>query len=442
MAFPAMPTQVRCPQCSTSFVVQVHTVIDVGAEPELKEKFMRGQINYARCPQCGAGGVLSTVILYHDPSKELLISYVPPELGLSADQQEQFMGSLVQAVMNSLPNEQRKAYFLQPKTVLTLESLYDTILEGDGISKEVLEAQRSRLRLLNQLLAAVDDDPTLDKLVADNRQELNYEFFLVLSDSIEAYGQDGNQEQSSKLANLREKLLQRVTPSMPSVAAQTATYDDLIELLRKAEPGEAWRATVALNRRRLDYGFFQALTARIEAAQSTGDTETAKNLTDLRSRILDEVESQNRMVREAEDQASLLIMRFSEAKDLATEIREHIEEIDEVFFSVLTRYRATAEAQKDTARAEKLAAIWETAIEAIEEGLPPDVRLINRLMRADYPEGTNAVLEEHRGLLNDAFLETYDKYTARLGASQDQPVASQVKNIRDQIVAKMSVLRA
>jgi hypothetical protein len=442
MAFPAMPTQVRCPQCSTSFIVQVHTVIDVGAEPELKDQFLRGQLNYARCPQCGAGGVLSTALLYHDPSKELLVSYVPSELGLSADQQEQFIGSLVQAVMNSLPNEQRKAYFLQPRAVLTLEGLYDAILEGDGISKEALEAQRSRLRLLNQLLVAVDDDPTLGKLIEDNRQDLSYEFFLVLSDSIEAYEQDGNQERATRLTALREKLLQKVTPAMPSVAAQEATYDDLIELLKRAEPGEAWRATIALNRRRLDYGFFQALTGKIEAAQNTGDSEAAKSLTELRSRILDEMDAQNRMVREAEDQASLLIMRFSEAQDLAAEAREHRDEIDEVFFSVLTRYRAAAEAQKDTARAQKLANIWEAAINIIEEGLPPDVRLINKLMRSDYPEGTGAVLEENRGLLSDAFLETFDKYTARLGANQEQALAERIKSIRSQIMAKMSVLRA
>lgn len=442
MAFPAMPTQVRCPQCGTGFLVQVHTVIDVGAEPELKEQFLRSQVNYARCPQCGAGGVLSTPLLYHDPAKELLISYVPPELGLPADQQEQFIGSLVQAVMDSLPSEQRKAYFFQPRAALTLEGLYDAILEADGISREALEAQRARLRLLNQLLAAVEDDPTLNKLIDEHRQALNYEFFLVLSDSIEAYEQDGNQDRADKLSALREKLLQEVTPAMPGVAAQEATYDEIIDLLTKAEPGEAWRATVALNRRRLDYGFFQALTAKLEAAQSAGNEEVAKNLTDLRTRLLDEIEAQNRMVREAEDQASLLIMRFSEAEDLTAAVREHREEIDEVLLNVLSRYQAAAEAQKDTARAEKLAAIWETAMSVIEEGLPPDIRLINRLIRSDYPDGTNAVLEEYRGLLNDAFLETFDKLTARLGASRQPALAEKVQGIHSQIQAKMSILRA
>src|SRR5450756_2194500 len=95
MAFPVMPTRVNCPQCKKPFMVELHTVVDVGQEPELKEALLRGEINSARCPECGAGGMISTPILYHDPAKELLISYVPAELGMKLDQQEKFIGCLL-----------------------------------------------------------------------------------------------------------------------------------------------------------------------------------------------------------------------------------------------------------------------------------------------------------------------------------------------------------
>jgi len=78
----------------------------------------------------------------------------------------------------------------------------------------------------------------------------------------------------------------------------------------------------------------------------------------------------------------------------------------------------------------------------VEEGLPPDVRLINRIMRSDYPDETNSILEENRGLLNDALLETFDKLTARLGAGQEPALAEKIQGIRSQITAKMSILRA
>ena len=146
MPFPPMPTQVNCPQCNTRFVAQLHTIVDVGENPELKEQLLRGEINYARCPNCGSGGVLSAPLLYHDPAKELLISFVPNALSMSAQEQEQFIGRLVQMVMNALPEEKRKAYFLQPKSALTFETLLDTILEADGISKAFLEERRAKIR--------------------------------------------------------------------------------------------------------------------------------------------------------------------------------------------------------------------------------------------------------------------------------------------------------
>jgi hypothetical protein len=442
MPFPAMPTQITCSKCGAKFVTQLRTIIDVGEEPTLKEEFLRGQVNFAKCPQCGSGGILNTFLLYHDPQKELLLTYVPAELGMSADQQEQYMGSLVNAVMNSVPAENRKAYFLQPKTVLTMDGLYDAILEGEGISKEALEAQRAKVKLMNSLLAALDDEKTFDQMVEEHRKELDYEFFLLLSNALDAHEEDGSTDRATALKNLREKLLARVTPSMPTAAPQAATYEDLIELLRNTKPGDDWRRVIARNRVRLDYGFFQALTAKIDAAQAAGEAETAQKLTELRKNVLDELDAQDKLVRSAEDRASLLIMELSEAQDLEASLRKHEQEIDEVFLSVLARYEATAQTGKDAARAAKLSKIMEATLNVLEEKLPPDVRLVNKLLRAAYPDGTNAVLEQYRGLLNDTFLATYDKYIASMEQGQDKDLAQHLKEVRPQIVAKISIIRA
>jgi ribosomal protein S27AE len=75
MPFPPIPSQIRCPKCSTAFMVDVRTILDVGQEPELKEQFLRGELNRAECPQCGTGGLLNTPLIYHDPDKSLLITY-------------------------------------------------------------------------------------------------------------------------------------------------------------------------------------------------------------------------------------------------------------------------------------------------------------------------------------------------------------------------------
>jgi hypothetical protein len=419
-------------------MVSVQTIIDVGEEPELKEKLLRGELNYAECPDCGAGGIMSTPLLYHDPEKELLISFVPSQLDMSADEREELVGSLINTVMNSVPQEERKGYFFQPETALSLESFYDMILEADGISREVLRAHRERVQLIEQLMAAADDEEQLDTLVEENREHLDYEFFLTLSNLAEA--QEGDEAQ--RVRDLRQALLERVDISIPSAAPESASYEDLIQMLQETEEEEAFEQAVALNRSRLDYGFFQNLTARIDTARNADDTETVQELTTLRERILEVIEEQDRMVQEAQDKAALLLMRLSEAEDLEAAIREHRDQLDTVFFVLLNRYREAAENEGDTERVEKLDAIMDAAQEALEEQLPPEARLINRLLRAEHPDETDDILEENRGLLTDEFLETYDAYIGRFEEQGDQEAVEHLQQVREQVVAKNTILRS
>ena len=321
MAFPVMPTRVNCPQCKKPFMVELHTVVDVGLEPELKEALLRGEINSAHCHECGAGGMISTPILYHDPAKELLISYVPAELGMTLDQQEKFIGGLVKAVMDSLPPEKRKAYFFQPKTALTMEGMFDTILEADGVSREALAAQRARLRTMNALLNVMEDEKTFADMVTLHRGELDYEFLLLISNLIDANEQDGNQEAVTTLQLLRDKVMKLVDIAAPQQVSESASNEELVKLLLDTSESEAFHSTIALNRPRLDYGFFQALTAMIDAAQTAGDAAQADKLTKLRERILEEIDAQENMMRSVEDQAVLLIMDLNETQDLAAMLR-------------------------------------------------------------------------------------------------------------------------
>jgi hypothetical protein len=444
MPYPALPTRVTCPKCGAHFIIQLQTVLDVGEDPTLKEKVLQGQINYAQCPQCQSGGMLNSPLLYHDPQKELLVSYMPAELALSAQQQEQYLGGLVAAVMNAQPPDKRKAYFFQPKTVLTLDGLYDLILEGEGISPEALAAQRTRLALISQLLPLATDPPALDKAIAEHRAELDYEFFLILSEVIENNEREGDPARAQALTELRTKLLEKVTPAMPPAAAAPTVaqnYEELLTLLQSTPAGREWRVAVALNRARLDYGFFQALTGKIEAAQAANDQDTAQKLSELRQRILDELDAQTKLVRQAEDKASLFIMELMEAADPAALLRGRKAEINDVLIGMLSRYGEAAQVGNNTARAEKMAALLELTIQALEDELPPDVRLVNKLLRSERPDGTNAVLEEHRGLLSDAFLATLDGYITELGQGPDKDLAEHLRAVRAQVVAKMTIAR-
>lgn len=442
MPFPAIPSRVVCPHCSKPFVVQVRSIVDVGEDPDLKEQFLSGEVNRAQCPQCGTAGMLSSPLVYHDPDKELLISFVPPEMNLPVDEQERLVGSLVNAVMNATPAERRKGYFLKPQTALTLDGLYSAVLEADGITKEMLEAQRAVLQTIEDLADLLDDEEAFAKLVEEKRPTLTYSFFLTLSELIESQEERGAGESATELRTLREKLLERVTPTTPAPVSPDASLDELLDILLQTEPGAAWSEMIALNASRFDYSFFQALTGRIEEAERQGDPSKAQVLSQLRQEILEELEKQRSYLHEAEDEANLLIMELLEADDLGLAVRARRDEIDEVFFAVLSRLHQRAVARHDERRAEQLATLLRSTQEILEELLPTEVRLIGRLLRADYPDGSDAVLNAHRGMLNNEFLRLYDAYSEQITQDRGEPLATKLKDIRGQIVAKMTILRA
>ena len=441
MPYPAMPTSVNCQSCGNTFTTWIHTIIDVGEEPELKERFLRGEINVATCPKCGQGGMLNAPLLYHDPEKELLISYVPAELGMSADEQEQFVGRLVNTVMNSVPAEGRKGYFFQPKTALTLESLYNMILEAEGISQEMIQQHRSRIQLINQLLTTMEDEERFDELVNEHSESIDYEFFMSLSEIISAE-REGDGEDLETFTRLREMLLERVSPGMGAAASEDASYEDLVEMLRETEGEGTWSRRIAMNRQRLDYGFFQTLTSKIDAAQAAKDEDEVQALSKLRERILDEIESQDQRLQEAQDEASLLVVELLQADDREAAIRENLDDINELFFLVLARLQEAAEKRGNERRAEELLQLSEEVLEIMQERLPPNLRLISNLMRAEYPEESNQLLEENRGLLDRAFLETFDLYVENADAPKDDELTERLQRIRKQILAKIEIQRS
>ncbi|MGD8752767.1 MAG: CpXC domain-containing protein, partial [Anaerolineales bacterium] len=151
-------TQLNCPNCRQPIVAEVEQLFDVGEDPQAKQRLLSGMSNFVNCPHCGYEGSLATPIVYHDPNKELLLTFLPPELSMPREEQERIIGSMINRVMDRLPQEKRKAYLLSPQAALTLQGLIERILEADGITKEMIQAQEDRLNLLRRLMTASSED--------------------------------------------------------------------------------------------------------------------------------------------------------------------------------------------------------------------------------------------------------------------------------------------
>jgi hypothetical protein len=179
---------------------------------------LSGSLNMVRCPTCKFEWRVATPLVYHDPAKELLLTYVPVELGLKKDDQERMLGQLINQVANRLPPEQRKAYLLQPQAILTQQGLIERILAADGVTREQLDAQRNRLRLFEDLLRT--PEPEIKTFVATHDAELNAEFFQLASLSPQATAEPRREaamsaSSSLELTSYGKRLMNRKPKSQP-----------------------------------------------------------------------------------------------------------------------------------------------------------------------------------------------------------------------------------
>nr|WP_290668902.1 CpXC domain-containing protein [Ardenticatena sp.] len=392
----AQHTTITCPQCRQPFTATVYDVIDVGQNPTLKESFLEGKVNSVTCPHCGMQGMLAIPFAYHDPQKELLLIYLPAELNLPMPEEEKIIGDLTRKVMQSLPAEQQKAYLLNPKRMLTIQSLIHAILEADGIDRKELERQTQLLQLLLDMVekARAGDEDALHQLIDANKEKIDYTFMLMLSNMIQATveQEDHEEEMVQALHTLRETLIQRLDLSPADVPklGYEAMYDDVLAMLRDADPGRL-QALVAANRPILDYGFFLHLTEKIENATSEEERAELLTLRDALVKLTDEMDAE---AKQAVERAARQLEEILQADDIDKAVEERFHDLDEAFLVLLSANLQAAKEQKREDVAALMERIYEKVVTLAESRLPPEMQLINQLLRTPSAEERAALLRE------------------------------------------------
>jgi hypothetical protein len=427
---------VVCPVCGTRFTAPIESVIDVGRDPRLKSRFLQGQLNIVQCPQCGTRAPMTAPILYHDPKHELALVLMPNELNLAHTDQQKIIGDLTNTLMNRLQPEQRKAYLLTPKIFFSMESMAKAVLEAEGITPEVLEKQKAKAQLINEFLQAQDEE-SLQRLVKEHDDELDYEFFQILTASAQAAQADGQAQIAQALLGLRSLLAEMGSKGRAAVAevdasmglGETITREELLSRLESTQADEEFEELVAAGRPLLDYAFFQNLTSQIEAA---ADADRAAQLRSLRTRILDTTAKQDEEARAHMQRAANLLKSILQADDPQAAVREHLDQVDDAFFLVLSAniQRAQEENRPDVAQA--LQQVADIIMGLMEDQLPPEIRLVNRLLSAPYPDGTRQVLEAQRDMVTPEFLAGLDEVVLELEQAGNEELANHMRQVKDQ----------
>ncbi len=391
---PPQPVAITCPNCRTNFQTPVFQLVDVGQQPELKQALLSGRLNVAVCPKCGAGGLLATPLVYHDPDKQLFLSLFPQEVQAKPEEQERFVGTLQGIVMQSLPADKPKGYLLNPRRFITLTSMLDTILEAEGISKEALAAQRKRTELLGRLLQADQDEAAIQKLVDENREALDYEFFITLSAYVEAAQAEGDTESLERFTQLRDQLLaltgfdgQLPGGSEPNVSA---AVDALLNADETSLP-----ELIAEYRDAIDYDFYDEITSRAETARTEGNTAEADRIEARRALVLETTERMDRDAQELFEGAAQTLREVIEAPDMRQALVERRDQLSEAFMLVIAANKDAAMRGNHPEVVGRLEEIERMAVEVVQESLSPEERFIGQLLSAEESKDATKLLRQN-----------------------------------------------
>jgi len=421
-------TRTACPRCRQPVAVDMEQLFDLNTDPQAKQRLMSGQFNYIHCPNCGYEGSLSTPIVYHDPNKELLLTYFPPEMGLPLNEQERLIGPLINQVVNKLQPEKRKAYLFRPQTMLTLQTMVERILEADGITREMLQAQQQRVSLLQRLLSTAPEGRS--ELIRAEEQLIDENLFGILARLAEASMGQGDQQTAQQLALLQKQLLaetkvgqeiqsqaleaQEAIRSLQEASKKGLTHEKLLELIVNAPTPTRLTTLVNMARNGLDYTFFQLLTDKID--KSSGDEK--ERLTGLRSQLIDMTAEIDKAVQEQANQARKLLETILAAPDIEQATSQNLETISDSFVEILQSDLQAARQKGDLERSAKLQKVIKVLQEA--SAPPPEVALVEELMETKDDESLRKVLEAHADQITPEFLQVLNGLMTQ-SESQGQP---------------------
>jgi CpXC protein len=431
---------IQCPNCGNQYQAPIRSIIDVGQQPQLRQAFLAGQINLAVCPKCRAGGMIDVPLVYHDPAAEFLAVYFPQQLNISEMEKQRAIGELTQGLMRSLPPEQRKGYFLSPRQFATRQSLMDAVLGTMGISQEELDRQRKKMKMVEQFMVMADDIKGLQMLAKGQDAQLDFEFFSIL-DNMQAQAEAaGDAKNAERLKLLRDNLMPLTSFGKIALKQQAAveslkdvnTPEEFLDRVIATDADEATAIAIAA-RPALDYNFFESLTARIEASQGA----ERDRLTKLRDELLDVTQRIDQSARAGVEDAVKLLGEIINSPNPRTAARERIDEIDDVFMSVLAANMQRAEKENNEALMERFEMVYDEVMSMIEAGLPPEVQLINEILRAPYPDGTRELLLEHRAEMTPKMLDLMSAMAEDMAQRSDESAefantAKRLKDIRTQ----------
>jgi hypothetical protein len=434
-------TRIQCPSCRQPVVAEITQLFDLNEDPSAKQRLLSGAFNLIQCPSCGYQGNIASPLVYHDPDKELLLTFVPPEMGLKREDQEKLIGGIINQVFNSLPQEKRKGYLLNPHASLTLQGLIERILEGDGITREMIQGQQDRVNLIRRL-ASVTDESVLEEVARQEDKLIDEEFFGLLGRFIETAMMTNDRQSAQALSDLQRKLLpitthgrllqqqsQEVQAAIQELQAlgENVTQEKLLDLLCQSPSDIRLSVLASLTRPAIDYSFFQLLSDRIDKANE----DERNQLVEVRSKLLEITQEIDRQMEQRVNQMRAALDQIVKAPNTEEAVIQVLPLIDDLFMQELDAMLSQARSQGDFEKSAKLNKIMET-VEQLNS--MQGSALIEEYLDAPDEAARQAFLENNQDQIDQEFMDMMAGLAAQVEGANDPALAERVKAANRQAI--------
>jgi hypothetical protein len=423
-------TQVNCPSCRQPVVVEVQQVFDVTEDPLAKQKLLSNAVNFLRCPNCGYQGMLGVPLVYHDPENELLLTFFPPDLNKSVNEQEKQIGPMINRIIDRLPQEKRKAYLLQPQSMLTYQTLVEKVLESEGITKEMLEEQQEKVKLLERLLTTAKDDRL--SVIKEEESQIDAAFFSILNRIMQSAIPQGDEASKNELVELQQQLYENTEmgkqllqqrqetenalKSLQEAGKDGLTREKLLDVILKAKTDTEIATIVSLTHGGIDYTFYQLLSDKIEAANNEDEK---KRLTSVREQLLELTDEINNQLKAETEKSRAVLEKILQAENIEEATMQNINIINEFFVSNLEAEISQARKKGDLERINKL----EQVMVVIEKLSTPaeEVQFLESLIETKDEAELDQKIEESNDQITEQFINLLNNVIAQYESSTENP---------------------
>ena len=423
-------TQVNCPSCRQPVVVDVQQVFDVSEDPLAKQKLLSNAVNFLHCPNCGYQGMLGVPLVYHDPENELLLTFFPPDLNTSVNEQEKQIGPMINRIIDRLPQEKRKAYLLQPQSMLTYQTLIEKVLESEGITKEMLEEQQKKVKLLERLLTTAKDDRL--SVIKEEESQIDAAFFSILNRIMQSAIPQGDEASKNELVELQQQLYENTEmgkqllqqrqetenalKSLQEAGKEGLTREKLLDVILSAKTDTEIATIVSLTHAGIDYTFYQLLSDKIELAKNEDEK---KRLTGIREKLLELTEEINNQLKAEAEKSKAVLEKILQAENIEEATMQNVNIINEFFVSNLEAEISQARKKGDLERINKL----EQVMVVIEKLSTPaeEVQLLESLIETKDDAELDQKIEESKDQLTEQFMNLLNNVIAQYESSTENP---------------------